>query len=184
MVEFFLLCRTCEHDLKDFDPYLNMKQLAETLSLVMSLYEDLDSGNTVTELSRTDLEDYIYDDHSEDSEDDSDSDSKGDEGAETKIVQDSKASEKDASAKKGFSEEDADDGDTRENVRSSESGTAASDNVQENESASPPGRRDKRQNVIISCCNLREEAAALYLLVNLGNEEAIMNVLKLPQIVK
>lgn len=178
-------CRTCEHELKDFDPYLNMKQLVETLNLVMSLYEELDEGNTTWESGRADLEDYIYDDQYEESEDDSDSDSKGDEGAETKIVEDSKASEKDTSAEKETSDDD-DDNENRESGKSSVNETTESGSVQEKEGASPSRRKDKRQSSgdVISCSTFREEAVALYLLVNLGNEEAIMNVLKLPLRVK
>lgn len=162
-----------------------MKQLVETLSVVMSLYNELDLGNTVLESSRTNLEDYVYDDQSEESEEDSDSDSKGDEGAETKIVQDTKASEKDESAQKEYSEEE-DNGDKTETQRS-ESGAAESNYTKEKERASLSRRKDTGQNSsvsVISCCSLREEAVALYLLVNLGNEEAIMNVLNFPQNVK
>ncbi|XP_050726436.1 uncharacterized protein LOC127003580 isoform X1 [Eriocheir sinensis] len=177
--------RTCEHDLKDFDPYLNLKQLGETLSTVMSLYQELDSGNTIAESDRANLEAYIYDDQYEESDDDSDVDSRGDEGAETKIVQDTKASEKDASAKTESSGEN-DDGKT--DSQTSEDGVAESDNAEENERVSPSRVKDTRcssnSGSVISCSSSREEAAALYLLVNLGNEEAIMSVLSLPQNVK
>lgn len=158
-----------------------MKQLVETLSLVMSLFEELDSEKTIWELGRTICEDYIYDDQ-DDENDDSDDDSKGDEGAETKIVQDSKASEKDTLPRNGSSVKD-DDGDKRENDTSAESGTIEPEQSQKER---PPSRSKgtRQSNEGVSCDSLREEAAALLLLVNLSNEEAIMNVLKLPQTVK
>lgn len=150
----------------------------------MSLYQELDSGNTIAESDRADLEAYIYDDQYEESDDDSDVDSRGDEGAETKIVQDTKASEKDASAKTESAGEYTDE---KAETQTSEDRDAESDNGEGSERASPSRVKDTRQSnsgSVISCSSSREEAAALYLLVNLGNEEAIMSVLSLPQNVK
>lgn len=181
--------RTCEYELKDFDPFLNMKQLVETLTLVMSLYQELDSGNTAVASGRGGLGGYIsfnsQDEESEDEDNDSDSDA-DEEGAETKIVQDSKASEKGTSGGDEFTSDSEDNKREKPEGDRTERESAEPDNIQEKESVLPSERKSTKQNNgdIVSCCSLREEAAALYLLVNLGNEEAIMNVLKLPQNIK
>ncbi|KAG0713908.1 SAC3 family protein C [Chionoecetes opilio] len=146
----------------------------------------------------TDLEDYIsfcgQDEESEedeesdsDSDSDGDSDSKSDEGAETKIVEDTKASEKDRSSGEEFTVGSEEDNNKRETHAAGCTGDCGEpDNLAEKERVLPSDRNGKKQNNgdAISCCTLREEAVALYMLVNLGNEEAIMNVLRLPQNIK
>ncbi|KAK8386235.1 hypothetical protein O3P69_010737 [Scylla paramamosain] len=191
-VRFYIYAhyRTCEHELKDFDPFLNMKQLVDTLSLVMSLYQELDLVSSIVAPDKVDLTDYTsfngYDEESE--EEDSDSDSKVDDGAETKIVQDSKASEKGTSSGgetiPGLEGDNNTVGDHDDN--SSGSGSVKAGNTQEREKVLPSERKNKKQyhGDTVSCSSLQEEGVALYMLVNLGNEETIMNVLRLHQNIK
>lgn len=44
IVRFYIYAhyRTCEHDLSDFDPYLNKTQLIKTLTIMINMYKDLD----------------------------------------------------------------------------------------------------------------------------------------------
>ena len=187
MYFFTSLCRTCEHELKDFDPFLNMKQLIETLSLVMSLYQELDSGNDSPTLDGTDLEEYTsFASQDEESEEEEDSDNEEDEeGTETKIVEDSKASEKSASGVEEFTSslDEEENKSVNHDGNSTERESAKLDNPQEKEKVLPSERKNNESNDgdIVTYSNFQEESAALYLLVNLGNEEAIMNVLRLPQ---
>lgn len=188
-VPFVFLCRTCEHELKDFDPFLNMKQLVDTLSLVMSLYQELDLVSNIGASDEEDLTDYTsFNDHDEQSqEEDSDSDSNVDDGAETKIVQDSKASEKGtSSAGETVSGLEEDSSTVRDHDNSSGRGSVDADNTQEREKVLASERKNKKHyhGDDVSCTTLQEEGVALYMLVNLGNEEAIMNVLRLCQNIK
>ncbi|XP_045136863.1 uncharacterized protein LOC123519532 isoform X3 [Portunus trituberculatus] len=182
--------RTCEHELKDFDPFLNMKQLLDTLFLVMSLYQELDLFSNIVASDKVDLTDYTsFSGHDEESEEeDSDSDSKVDDGAETKIVQDSKASEKSTSNGGETTSGLEEDSNT---VRHHDDNSSGSDsvraiNTQEREKVLPSERENKKHydGDIVSCSSLQEEGVALYLLVNLGNEEAIMNAMQLHHNIK
>lgn len=190
-VRFYIYAhyRTCEHELKDFDPFLNMKQLVDTLSLVMSLYQELDLVSNIGASDEEDLTDYTaFNDHDEQSqEEDSDSDSKVDDGAETKIVQDSKASEKGtSSAGETVSGLEEDSSTVRDHDNSSGRGSVDTDNTQEREKVLASEGKNKKHyhGDVVSCTSLQEEGVALYMLVNLGNEEAIMNVLRLCQNIK
>lgn len=101
---FAISFRTCEHDLSDFDPYLNMKHLCETLSLVITLYQESDkermevksssicTGEDTSSFTQCD----VCDKSSDESSCNSDSDS--DDVNERKIAQDAVASEKKESA--------------------------------------------------------------------------------------
>ncbi|KAK4312346.1 hypothetical protein Pmani_016213 [Petrolisthes manimaculis] len=115
--------RTCEHDLCDFDPYLNMKHLAETLSLVITLYRESAKENTAVKSRNIcgveDISSFVQCDTCDRSSDESSysDDSESDDVNESKITLDAVASEKVNSASKGAPESEGSAGtDTTTNV--------------------------------------------------------------------
>ncbi|KAK3889149.1 hypothetical protein Pcinc_006726 [Petrolisthes cinctipes] len=113
--------RTCEHDLCDFDPYLNMKHLAETLSLVITLYQESANEKNAVEsrniCGREDISSFVQCDICDKSSDESSysDDSESDDVNESKITQDAVASEKTNNASKGAPESEGSGTDTTRN---------------------------------------------------------------------
>ncbi|KAG7176218.1 SAC3 family protein C-like [Homarus americanus] len=191
--------RTCEHGLSDFDPYLNKKHLTETLTLVISLFQDQDKdkkepcvdtkrfGDAMSVCSSSDEDD---DEEARDNPDDKE------DANESKIVQDTKTSEKDNVSGRTESnvtnlrnpevshirDEDPGDEDTEtaRDLNEDEDWRNLSD-MSRRTTVPREGRRGESRNVVITDYTLREEAEALYLLVNFGNEEALLHVLELPK---
>ncbi|KAK4326837.1 hypothetical protein Pmani_002669 [Petrolisthes manimaculis] len=133
--------RTCEHDLCDFDPYLNMKHLAETLSLVITLYRESTKENTAVKSRNIcggeDISSFVQCDTCDRKSDDSDSES--DDVNESKITQDAVASEKVNSASKGAPESEGSAGtDMTRNVTEERGKRCESDEGSEGSGSSDP----------------------------------------------
>lgn len=228
-----LFFRSCEHDLSDFDPYLNRKHLCETLSLVITLYQESDrerkevksrsicTGEDASSFTQCDVCDKSSDESSRSSDSDSD------DVNECKITQDAVASEKkesagsrDESESEGSSTnlsrnateqevgersggyEESSSSPTSSNVPCNNTTTTPSEGEEKDEEQDRQKEREEEQRRAKETdteecqkrekkweklkCDMqmytqREEAEALNLLVNFGQEEVIMHILKLPR---
>ncbi|XP_069943756.1 SAC3 domain-containing protein 1 isoform X3 [Cherax quadricarinatus] len=177
--------RTCEHDLCDFDPYLNKKHLTETLTLVVALFHEQDCQNKDTSFVDSRLfpdccDEEIWNDSNDDT-------------SESKIVQDARTTEKKFHRRTrkegGISlrmsgdsclDQNSSTGVTnslRELSLANNSGGFADSEI--SSFSVPTGRTKECENKVISGYTFREEAEALYLLVNFGNEEVLMHAFQL-----
>lgn len=171
--------RTCEHEVADFDPYLNKKTLMETLTLILSLYRDLDEeeldtggGPPINPDAETE-EDWPEEENEEDVN-------------ERKITKDAETSEKD-------SHEETGDADAcrrledlhlqREEGFSSVSDQSLRSHIAESLVSSPDVETREKMGKIEKY-SIREEAEALYILVNFGSEEALNHTLGLPKSIR
>ncbi|KAK7083127.1 hypothetical protein SK128_018925 [Halocaridina rubra] len=178
--------KTYEHDLADFDPYLNKKTLMETLTIVLSHYRDLDKEEPPEEqsynyvLSESDIEETWPGEEATDIEDESrameeDSDEK-------KITKDTQTNEKD------FNREKTDVCSRLQDLHLQENTDESGPNLSE-QSACRSGvtssvysvTGDHSRDEVVKVFSDREEAEALYILVNFGSEEAINYTLELPK---
>ncbi|XP_071530594.1 uncharacterized protein [Panulirus ornatus] len=195
--------RTCEHELCDFDPYLNNKHLAETLATVISWFEDLDKEDKqrkVNDASLADASSFCNhsdesDSHSDESDQEEIWNASDDDANESKILHDAETSEKDTILERTVANEEAslkisedscvrdqdsctEGSETVRNVSEAEEGIGTSTHSARTSSGITDGNKC---DVAVSEYSVREEAEALYLLVHFGNEEALMHILKLPK---
>ncbi|XP_045615479.1 SAC3 domain-containing protein 1 isoform X2 [Procambarus clarkii] len=179
--------RTCEHDLNDFDPYLNKKHLIETLTLVISLFQDQDTEEREHKINNASFrDDELFSNNWDDSDEEELWSNGSEDTSESKIVQDAKISEKNSIPKRTETEESqsqsqSSEADIEEVVRDL-NGAGISKSSTDTEQASSSlstDRREEREHIMISGYSSREEAEALYLLVNFGNEEVLKHAIEL-----
>ncbi|CAL4071732.1 unnamed protein product, partial [Meganyctiphanes norvegica] len=197
--------RMCEHQVQDFDPFLNLKHIHETLKSVIVYYNqvDVEVNKNVNIVKDEGIIPNIYteDDHIDDIQEWEDTDEETDESDtqsdEVKILKDAEASEKISKLnQKECSSVDI--GIQNDNTLESyvdNSSVSESRNKQKIESENERvweevnsefshlslqniGKRRKRSVVLTG--NAREEAEAFYLLVFLGHDDALAHALTLP----
>ena len=156
----------CEHELADFDPYLNMRNLSETLASILSAYQDTDKEDE----GSSPRDEYVMP-HFE-----SEPESTEGQESEEKIKNDAEANEK--SHDEEFSVSDAEMNLSRLHLEEKQN---TSDSTTE-----PDSRMMSLKKELESMKEFpsREEAEALYILVNFGNEEALIHALELPKHVR
>ncbi|XP_068227364.1 uncharacterized protein [Palaemon carinicauda] len=165
--------RMCEHELADFDPYLNKKMLLETLTLILALYRDLDKEAPDT---REEYPEPQFENDENWTEEES-------EESEEKITKDSQTSEKNfkeettaasLSTKLGDLELQERDG---EGIESESFVPGCSSQTDQTNTESESRKVYKS----IESYSSREEAEAFYIIVNFGSEDALSHALTLPK---